>query len=100
MGITFNSEEENNNIKKQKSKLQLIYDSDVKKNNIMEIDDLLELRNRIMLAEVPEQLEGLDIQSLVSKFIDQLKLLLQIQTTLKKLQKSGHLSYQNYSENY
>ena len=94
------SKSSSNNGDNMKTKLQLLYTTSVNTTVILSVDELLDLRNRLMLAEVPEQLEGLDIPSLVANYIDQLKIILEINSFVEKLYQAGHLSFQNFNAEF
>jgi hypothetical protein len=65
----------------------------------MSMDELRDLRNRLILAEIPVELEG-DVPLLISKFVDQLTMVLALHKALESLWLAGHFDFQNHEERF
>jgi len=63
-------------------------------------DGLIDLRNRLMLAKIPKELQIENISALIANFIEQLKVLLEVSSLLSSLKDVGHFSYLSYQEKF
>lgn len=64
----------------------------------MYLEDLIDLRNRLMLAEISAQKDTEMIPQLMQLFIEQLRLVVEMNKTFKLLHDSGHFDFHKHQE--
>jgi len=80
------------------SGLSLVYTKISKSSQ--SLDDLIDLRNRLMLTKIPDELDIPNVPALIQKFIDQLKILFDISRSLTAMQNAGHFAYIRKEETF
>ena len=83
-------------VRRQDRKSEMVLLTEAKK---MSMDELRDLRNRLILAEIPVELEG-DVPQLIAKFVDQLTMVLALHKALESLWRAGHFDFQKHEERF
>jgi hypothetical protein len=64
----------------------------------LDMDSLIDLRNRLLLAEIPESEQ--EIPKMIEVFIEQMKILLDINKNVSNLAFAGHFGFQKHDESF